>query len=95
VVPDYLTMVQEGAFYGWPYSYRGQDADFRVHPQRHDLVAKAIKPDYGLSLHVAALCLAFSKRRLRTPLRTRSWASVYRQNIVAGRPGMRPEKRDR
>jgi hypothetical protein len=44
VIPDNLTMVQEGAFYVGPYSYRGQHADFRVHPQRHDLVAKAIKP---------------------------------------------------
>jgi glucose/arabinose dehydrogenase len=61
LVPDYLTMVQDGGFYGWPYSYWGQHVDLRVHPQRPDLVAKAIKPDYGLSSHVAALGLAFSK----------------------------------
>jgi len=61
LVPDYLTAVQEGAFYGWPYSYWGQHVDVRVHPQRPDLVAKAVKPDYGLSSHVAALGLAFSK----------------------------------
>ena len=60
LVPDYLTMVQEGAFYGWPYSYWGQHVDVRVHPQRPDLVAKAVKPDYGLSSHVAALGLAFT-----------------------------------
>lgn len=55
LVPDYLTMVQEGAFYGWPYSYWGGDhVDVRVHPQRPDLVATAVKPDYGLSSHVAA-----------------------------------------
>ena len=61
LVPDYLTAVQEGAFYGWPYSYWGQHVDVRVHPQRPDLVAKAVKPDYGLSSHVAALGLVFSK----------------------------------
>ena len=61
LVPDYLTMVQEGAFYGWPYSYWGQHVDVRVHPQRPEMVAKAIKPDYGLSSHVAALGLAFSQ----------------------------------
>jgi len=61
LVPDYLTAVREGAFYGWPYSYWGQHVDVRVHPQRPDLVAKAVKPDYGLSSHVAALGLAFSK----------------------------------
>ena len=73
LVPDYLTIVQEGAFYGWPYSYWGQHIDVRVHPQRPDLVAKAIKPDYGLSSHVAALGLAFSKgETLRQDLATAS-----------------------
>ena len=60
LVPDYLTSVQEGAFYGWPYSYYGQHLDPRVMPQRPDLVAKAIPPDYALSSHVAPLGLAFS-----------------------------------
>src|ERR1700754_1820639 len=59
LVPDYLTMVQDGAFYGWPYSYWGQHVDERARPQRPDLVARAIRPDYGLSSHVASLGLAF------------------------------------
>jgi glucose/arabinose dehydrogenase len=50
--------VQDGAFYGWPYSYYGQHLDPRVQPQRPDLVAKAIAPDYALSSHVAPLGLA-------------------------------------
>src|SRR3954465_15727006 len=59
LVPDYLTSVRDGAFYGWPYSYYGQHVDPRVRPRRPDLVAKAIPPDYALSSHVAALGLAF------------------------------------
>ena len=59
LVPDYLTSVRDGAFYGWPYSYYGQHLDPRVRPQRPDLVARAIPPDYALSSHVAALGLAF------------------------------------
>ncbi|MFD1803718.1 PQQ-dependent sugar dehydrogenase [Mixta tenebrionis] len=59
LVPDYLTSVQEGGFYGWPYSYYGQHIDHRVMPQRPDLVEKAIKPDYALSSHVAPLGLLF------------------------------------
>jgi glucose/arabinose dehydrogenase len=59
LVPDYLTSVKDGGFYGWPYSYWGQHVDQRVRPQRSDLVARAIKPDYGLSSHVAPLGLAF------------------------------------
>ncbi|QXQ04972.1 sorbosone dehydrogenase family protein [Sphingosinicellaceae bacterium] len=59
LVPDYLTSVKDGAFYGWPYSYYGQHVDIRVRPQRPDLVAKAIKPDYALGSHVAALGLTF------------------------------------
>ncbi|MDB5737929.1 MAG: glucose/sorbosone dehydrogenase [Sphingomonas bacterium] len=60
LVPDYLTSVKDGAFYGWPYSYYGQHIDPRVKPQRPDLVARAIPPDYALSSHVAPLGLAFS-----------------------------------
>ena len=60
LVPDYMTSVKEGAFYGWPYSYYGQHLDPRVKPQRPDLVAKAIPPDYALSSHVAPLGLVFS-----------------------------------
>jgi glucose/arabinose dehydrogenase len=59
LVPDYLTSVQEHGFYGWPYSYFGQNVDHRVKPQRPDLVKKAIKPDYALGSHVAALGLLF------------------------------------
>ena len=75
LVPDYMTSVKDGAFYGWPYSYYGQHVDPRVKPQRPDLVAKAIPPDYALSSHVAPLGLAFytgdqpagilSRRRVR------------------------------
>jgi glucose/arabinose dehydrogenase len=60
LVPDYLTSVKDGAFYGWPYSYYGPHVDERVKPQRPDLVAKALKPDYALGSHVAALGLAYS-----------------------------------
>jgi glucose/arabinose dehydrogenase len=60
LVPDYLTSVQDGGFYGWPYSYFGRHLDPRVQPQRPDLVEKAIVPDYALSSHVAPLGLAFN-----------------------------------
>ncbi|WP_304621168.1 PQQ-dependent sugar dehydrogenase [Paracoccus sediminilitoris] len=60
LVPDYMTSVQDGAFYGWPYSYYGDHVDERVRPARPDMVAKAIAPDYALSSHVAALGLIFS-----------------------------------
>jgi glucose/arabinose dehydrogenase len=60
LVPDYLTSVKDGGFYGWPYSYFGQHVDPRVMPQRPDLVAQAIVPDYALSSHVAPLGLAFN-----------------------------------
>jgi glucose/arabinose dehydrogenase len=60
LVPDYLTSVQEGAFYGWPWSYYGAHVDTRVKPERPDMVAKAIAPDYALGPHVASLGLAFS-----------------------------------
>ncbi|WP_026620486.1 glucose/arabinose dehydrogenase (plasmid) [Ensifer sp. WSM1721] len=60
LVPDYMTSVQEGGFYGWPWSYFGDHVDERVHPPRPDMVEKAIAPDYALSSHVAALGLVFS-----------------------------------
>ena len=59
LVPDYMTSVKDGGFYGWPYSYYGQHVDPRVKPQRPDLVAKAIVPDYALSSHVAPLGMTF------------------------------------
>ena len=60
LVPDYLTSVQEGGFYGWPYSYWGKNVDPRAQPQDPEKVAAAIQPDYSLGSHVAALGLAFS-----------------------------------
>lgn len=59
LVPDYMTSVKDGAFYGWPYSYYGQHVDTRVQPQRPELVEKAIKPDYALGAHTASLGLTF------------------------------------
>lgn len=60
LVPDYLTSVREGSFYGWPYSYWGQNVDPRAQPQNPDKVAAAVKPDYSLGSHVAALGVDFS-----------------------------------
>ena len=59
VPPDYLTSVKDGGFYGWPYSYWGKNVDTRVQPQRPDLVATAITPDYALGAHTASLGLAY------------------------------------
>jgi glucose/arabinose dehydrogenase len=61
LVPDYLTSVIDGGFYGWPYSYYGAHLDQRVQPQRPDLVATAIQPDYALGNHVASLGLCFAQ----------------------------------
>jgi glucose/arabinose dehydrogenase len=61
LVPDYLTAVHEGGFYGWPYSYWGNNVDTRVQPQDPQLVSSALQPDYALGSHVAALGLAFSQ----------------------------------
>lgn len=60
LVPDYLTSVRDGAFYGWPYSYWGKTVDPRVRPARPDLVERAVAPDYALGSHVAALGLSFA-----------------------------------
>lgn len=59
LVPDYMTSVKDGAFYGWPYSYYGQNVDERVEPKRPDLVATAVVPDYALGAHTASLGLCF------------------------------------
>jgi glucose/arabinose dehydrogenase len=67
LVPDYLTSVKEGAFYGWPWSYWGRHVDERVKPARPDLVAKSLTPDYALGNHVAPLGLAFSDARMPAP----------------------------
>jgi glucose/arabinose dehydrogenase len=67
LVPDYITSVQDGAFYGWPYSYYGQHVDKRAQPQRPDMVAKAIAPDYALGPHTASLGIAFSNESSLPP----------------------------
>lgn len=67
LVPDYLTSVRDGAFYGWPYSYYGPHPDIRVPPQRRGAAPRAVKPDYALGPHVAALGLAFSNGALMPP----------------------------
>ena len=59
LVPDYMTALRPGAFYGWPYSYWGQNADPRVHPQNPGMVRRAVRPDYALGSHVAALGIGF------------------------------------
>ena len=69
LVPDYMTAVKDGAFYGWPYSYYGRHVDTRVAPQRPELVARAIAPDYALGAHTASLGLAFYDARLMPQFR--------------------------
>jgi glucose/arabinose dehydrogenase len=64
LVPDYMTSVKDGAFYGWPYSYYGTHVDDRVDPQRPDLVQKAVVPDYALGAHTASLGLTFNTGNL-------------------------------
>jgi glucose/arabinose dehydrogenase len=75
LVPDYLTSVKEGGFYGWPFSYYGQHVDTRVAPQNPELVAKAIVPDYALGNHTASLGLTFAQGTL-LPERYRSGAFI-------------------
>jgi len=65
LVPDYLTSVKDGGFYGWPWSYWGSHVDERVKPPRPDMVAKATVPDYGLGSHRAPLGLAFGDGKLQ------------------------------
>ena len=106
LVPDYLTTVKDGGFYGWPYSYFGNHLDPRVKPQRPDLVAKAIVPDYALGAHTASLGLAFYSGKL-FPARYASGAFIgqhgsWNRNplsgykvifvpFAAGRPSGMPE----
>ena len=78
-MPDYLTSVQEGGFYGWPYSYYGAHIDERVKPQDPALVAQALIPDYALGAHTASLGLASA---LGTSLPTR-----YRDGMFVGQHG--------
>jgi glucose/arabinose dehydrogenase len=79
LVPDYMTSVRDGAFYGWPYSYYGQNVDARVKPQRPDLVATAMAPDYALGPHTASLGLAFYKADL--------FPAPYRGGAFVGQHG--------
>ena len=79
LVPDYLTSVKEGAFYGWPWSYFGAHVDSRVEPPRPDMVAKAIAPDYALGSHVAPLGLAFSN--------TNSMPAIFAKGAFIGEHG--------
>jgi glucose/arabinose dehydrogenase len=75
LVPDYLTSVKDGAFYGWPFSYWGQHVDIRVKPQNPELVAKAVVPDYALGNHVAPLGLTFAQDN-RLPAQYRNGAFI-------------------
>lgn len=79
LVPDYMTSVKDGAFYGWPYSYFGQNVDVRVKPERPDLVAKAVKPDYALGPHTASLGLIFNEGAL--------FGEKYRNGAFIGQHG--------
>jgi glucose/arabinose dehydrogenase len=79
LVPDYLTSVRDGGFYGWPYSYFGAHVDPRVKPQRPDLVATAIQPDYALGSHTASLGLAFARGDLLP--------APYREGAFVGQHG--------
>ena len=79
LVPDYMTSVKDGGFYGWPYSYYGQTVDTRVKPPRPDLVAKAIKPDYALGAHTASLGLTFYEAA--------AFPARYRDGVFIGQHG--------
>ncbi|VXC62565.1 PQQ-dependent sugar dehydrogenase [Sphingomonas sp. 8AM] len=79
LVPDYLTQVRDGAFYGWPYSYYGRNVDPRAHPQRPDLVATAVAPDYALGSHVAALGVSFASGG--------GWGGAFSEGAFVGEHG--------
>ena len=83
LVPDYLTSVKESGFYGWPHSNFGQYVDDRVEPQNPELVAKAMKPDYSLSSHVAALGLASSTGALLPERSETAFSSVSMVHGIA------------
>ncbi len=106
LVPDYMTSLRDGGFYGWPYSYFGHNVDVRAKPPRPDLVANAIKPDYALGAHTASLGLTFDQgSSLRPPYRggafvgqhgswNRSVHSGYKVIFVPfrnGKPAGRPQ----
>jgi glucose/arabinose dehydrogenase len=77
--PDYMTAVKDGGFYGWPYSYFGRNVDERVQPQRADLVAKAITPDYALGAHTASLGLCSAEGSALPP--------PFQQGMFVGQHG--------
>ncbi len=79
LVPDYMTSVRDGAFYGWPYSYYGQHVDVRVDPQNPELVARAVVPDYALGPHTASLGLTFDTGAL--------FGDKYRNGAFVGQHG--------
>jgi glucose/arabinose dehydrogenase len=79
LVPDYLTSVRDGAFYGWPYSYYGQHVDVRVSPPNPDMAAKAVVPDYALGPHTASLGLASSAGN--------TLPEAFRQGMFVGQHG--------
>jgi len=79
LVPDYMTAVKDGGFYGWPYSYYGRHVDARVKPERPDLAARAIVPDYALGAHTASLGLAFSNGAVL--------GSAYQSGVFIGQHG--------
>ena len=84
LVPDYLTSVKEGAFYGWPYSYYGQNEDPRRKGERPDLVKKAVMPDVPLGAHTASLGLAFYDRK---PGAAPTFPAKYRNGAFIGQHG--------
>lgn len=77
LVPDYLTSVRDGAFYGWPWSWWGAHVDTRVQPARPDMVARAVVPDYALGNHVAPLGLAFADGRLPAPFASGAFVGLH------------------
>jgi glucose/arabinose dehydrogenase len=86
LVPDYMTAVRDGAFYGWPYSYYGDHVDSRVEPQRPDLVGRAVVPDYALGPHTASLGLAFADGAASLPAEFRDGALVGQHGSWNRRP---------
>jgi glucose/arabinose dehydrogenase len=86
LVPDYMTAVRDGAFYGWPYSYFGDHVDTRVEPPRPDLVARAVVPDYALGPHTASLGLAFADGAGNLPAEFRDGAFVGQHGSWNRRP---------
>ena len=88
LVPDYMTSVKDGGFYGWPYSYYGNHVDRRVQPQRPELVARAIVPDYALGPHTASLGLAFAAPPAATgALPSTVWPAPFASGAFVGQHG--------